>query len=56
MNDTTPEIVERMHEMIQEKSALERLEMGCSMHATSKKLIIRSILEDNPGISQKALR
>lgn len=56
MDDTSPEMAEKMREMIRKKTPLERLEMGCSMYATSKQLIIRSILEENPDISEKGLR
>jgi hypothetical protein len=34
----------------------KRLEMGGSLYATSKQLIIRAILEENPAISEKGLR
>lgn len=56
MDDTTPEIAEKMHEMIRNKTFLERAEMGCSMYQTSKQLIIRAILEENPSISEISLR
>ncbi len=56
MDDTSPEMAEKIREMIRKKTPLERLEMGCSMYATSKQLIIRAILEENPGISEKGLR
>ena len=56
MHDTTPEIDEKMREMFQKKTPLERLKMGCSMYETSKQLIIRSILQSNPNISKIELR
>jgi len=56
MNDTTPEIAEKMREMIRMKSPMERLEMGCSMHETSKYLVICAILKSNPHISKEGLR
>lgn len=56
MNDTSPEIAEKMREMIRLKSPLERLEMGCLMHSASKKLVRRAILESDPNISQAGLR
>jgi hypothetical protein len=56
MQDTTHEIAEKMCEMIRQKSPTERAEMGSSMYQTSKSLVIRAILEDNPGISQSHLR
>ncbi len=56
MHDTPPEIYEKMSEMIQKKSPIERLKMGCSMYDTSKYLVTRFILENNPTISPIALR
>lgn len=56
MRDTTPEITEKMCEMIRAKSSTERLKMGCSMYDTSKSLVVRAILEENPGISNTAFR
>ena len=56
MEDTTSEITEKMCEMIREKTPLERLKMGSSMYQTSKSLVVRAILEDNPNISQAHLR
>lgn len=56
MDDTTPEIAEKMREMIRMKSPIERFKMGCSMYDTSKYLVIRGILEDNPNISETDLR
>lgn len=56
MNDTSPEITKKMHEMIQAKSPIERFKMGCSMYDTSRYLVIRGILENNPNISEIDLR
>ena len=56
MHDTTAEVAEKMREMIRAKSPLERVMMGLSMHAASKRLILRSILEKQPDISKVALR
>lgn len=56
MDDTTPEISEKIREMIRGKTPLERLEMGCSMFETSRQLVTRAILEENPQISEKGLR
>lgn len=56
MNDTSPSIDKKMREMIRAKTPLERLKMGSSMYETSRHLIIRSILENNPSISKKDLR
>jgi hypothetical protein len=56
MRDTTAEITRKMCEMISEKSPIERLKMGVSMYETSKHLIIRAILEENPQISKADLQ
>jgi len=56
MHDTTPEMAQKMSEMMQTKSPLERLEMGCSMYETSRQLLIRAILEHHPKISEAELR
>lgn len=56
MDDTTPEISEKICEMFQRKTPVERLKMGYSMYATSKYLVIRAILNDEPGISEERLR
>ncbi len=56
MRDTSSEITNKMCEMIQRKSPLERLLMGCSMYETSKQLVIRAIVENNPQISTEELR
>ena len=34
MDDTTPEMAEKMRELIRAKSPIERLKMGSSMHET----------------------
>ncbi len=56
MHDTTPEMAEKMREMIRAKSPIERLMMGCSMYETSRYLISRAILENEPNISKTAFR
>ena len=56
MNDTSPEIAEKMNELFQQKTTLERFEIGCSILHTSKSLIIQSILREMPDISQADLR
>ena len=56
MRDTTREMTVKMREMIQLKSPIERLKMGSSMYETSKRLISRAILENNPTISKAEFR
>lgn len=56
MNDTRPEIAQKIIEMIQEKTPEERALMGSSMYATSRYLVTQGILNNNPNISPLALR
>jgi len=56
MDDTPPEITKKMNELYEMKSPEERFKMSSSMHATSKYLIIRAILEKNPNISKTRLK
>ncbi|WP_284452515.1 hypothetical protein [Parachlamydia acanthamoebae] len=56
MDDTPPNITSKMCEMIRLKSPVDRLKMGAAMYETSKYLIIRSILENDPHISESDLR
>jgi hypothetical protein len=53
MRDTPTSITLKICEMIQLKSPIERLQMGSSMYETSKRLVTRAILENNPNISKK---
>jgi hypothetical protein len=52
MDDTSFEIAEKMREMIRAKTPVERYKMGCSMYETSRYLVTRYILENNPNISK----
>jgi hypothetical protein len=52
MHDTSADIIQKINEMIQEKTGQERLMMGCSMYETSKTLITQAILKENPQISK----
>lgn len=56
MNDTSPEMMLKMHHLIQKKTPEERLKMGDSMIATSRYLMTRGLLEQNPNLSEKELR
>jgi hypothetical protein len=56
MDETTPEMAERLREMCRLKTPAERYKMGCSMNETSRYLIIRSILKNNPSISKAGLQ
>lgn len=56
MDDTSPEIAEKLREMYAKKTPFERHQMGWSMWLTSKQLIICAILRENPNISKAGLR
>ena len=56
MNDTSPEITEKINELFKEKTPLERLRMGCSMYDMSRSLIAYAILRDYPAISKAHFR
>ena len=56
MDDTSLEIAEKVREMFREKTPTERFKMGWSMYETSRYLVIRSILENNPRISKVGLQ
>ncbi|HSX12136.1 MAG TPA: hypothetical protein VLF61_01435 [Rhabdochlamydiaceae bacterium] len=56
MNDTSPEMMEKMHELIRAKTPSERANMGCSMFNTSRTLVIDAILRENPNISKVDLK
>jgi len=55
MQDTSPKIAAQMKQMLLERSPLERLTMGCSMHDFSKQLVKASILNKDPNISKSGL-
>ena len=55
MNDTTPEIERKYQEMLLQRSGVERLKMGCSMHATAQALVRASVLEKDPLVSPATL-
>jgi hypothetical protein len=56
MDDTKSDIAEKVRELFQLKSPIERLKMGLSMHETSKYLVARSIYENTPIYSGAELR
>lgn len=56
MNDTPPEIEERIIEFFRNKTPVERFKMGCEMYDTSRYLIEQAILRENPGISKSELK
>jgi hypothetical protein len=46
MNDTTPEIEKKVHEMMMERSGAERLIMGSAMFDLARKIVIASLPKD----------
>lgn len=56
MDDTRPEVAEKVREMFQMKSPDERLKMGLSMHKASKYLVAQSIFENSAVYSVTDLR
>lgn len=56
MNDTSPAAAAKMRELIQQKTPVERLLMGCSMFDFSKQLAAQSILASFPGITRAQFR
>ena len=56
MNDTNPAIEEMFCNMMMAKSGAERLKMGFGMYEMSRKMVIASILQDNPGMSEKEIK
>ena len=56
MNDTSPEIESRFHEMLMNKSGEERLKMGFSMFNMARRQVVSSIIMDNPRADEKDIR
>lgn len=56
MNDTSPQLEQKYHEMLLQRSGEERLKMGCSMHATAQALVRASVLQKDPLASPATLR
>lgn len=56
MNDTPPQLEQKYHEMLLQRSGEERLKMGCSMHAAAQALVRASVLQKDPLASPATLR
>jgi hypothetical protein len=56
MNDTPPEIEERMIQLISRKTPTERLKMASSMYDFAKKLVIAGLLLENKNLNEAQLR
>ncbi len=48
MNDTSPEIEKRFHEMIMARSGAERLIMGALMFDAAREIVLASLPKDLP--------
>ena len=46
MNDTTPEIVEKVHGMMMARTGAERLIMGSAMFDLARKIVLASLPKD----------
>ena len=46
MNDTTPEIAEKVHEMMMARTGAERLIMGSAMFDLTRKIVLASLPKD----------
>ena len=46
MNDTTPEIAEKVHEMMMARTGVERLIMGSAMFDLARKIVLASLPKD----------
>ncbi len=46
MNDTTPEIEKKVHEMVMARSGAERLIMGSAMFDLARKIVLASLPKD----------
>lgn len=52
MQDTTPEMRQKQFDIIFSKTEEQRLMMGLEMMEDMRKLVMRSISNENPGISE----
>ena len=48
MNDTSPEIEQKVHEMMMARSGAERLVMGASMFDAARQIVLASLPKDLP--------
>ncbi len=56
MKDTSPRMALQMEQMLQQKTAAERLLMGCSMFDFSKELVVSAVLRENPHLSAAEIK
>jgi hypothetical protein len=56
MNDTSPDMDVRYRDMLMQRSAEERLTMGCAMRETARAFVEASILEQDPQAAPGTVR
>jgi len=56
MNDTHPDVAIRFRELMMRKSGEQRLLMGCSMYDTAKQIVLNSICNRRPGITDAEIK
>ena len=56
MNDTHPEIAVRFRELMMRKSGEQRLLIGFSMYDTAKQIVLNSICNRQPGITDAEIK
>lgn len=56
MKDTNPAIEEMFFNMMMVRNGVERLRMGFEMYEMARKIVIASILKDNPEISERNMK
>ena len=56
MNDTHPKAAEKWKEWMAAQPPEKRLMMGCSMYDTAKALVVASLREKTPRITDRDLR
>ncbi len=56
MNDTHPDVAIRFRELMMRKSGEQRLLMGCSMYDTAKQIVLNSICNRQPGITEAEIK
>jgi hypothetical protein len=56
MNDTHPEIAALFRKLMMQKTAEQRLIMGCSMYDAAKQIVRSSISNAHPDITEEQMR
>ncbi len=56
MNDTNPDVAIRFRDLMMSKTGQQRLLMGCSMYDAAKQIVINSICNRQPGITEAKIK